>query len=92
VSKWRDNSLALIRKVHEEVGLDCSLIELKRALRPRAWEAHGYTSWGKKMWSSARQRYFQEHFGHEPAVKQKRVEDSPLFSAADHTFPFREQG
>lgn len=92
MSTWRENSLALIRKVHEEVGLDCSLDELKRALRPRAWEAHGYTQWGQKMWRVARQQYFKQHFGVEPAVKQKRVEDSPLFSAADHAFPFRGQG
>ncbi len=87
---WRERALALIDEVHREIGRDCTIEQLKAELRKHAHDYHGGTSWGQKMWSSARQQYFKAKFGIQPAVKQRTVEDSPLFNASDIAFPFRE--
>lgn len=83
---WRDNALDLIRKVHAE-NPDLDAVALRKKLRGYSEAFHQGTSWGKKVWPKACAEYIAKRFGVSPPGRA--VEDSPLFSAADHHFPFR---
>lgn len=85
---WREHALSKITAVHKEMP-DATADELRTELRKHSGSFSGGTSWGGKVWPKACREYLTAHFGQSAAVQQKRPEDSPLFSAADHHFPFR---
>lgn len=85
---WREVALRKIADIHREMP-DASATELRKELRRHSGTFSQGTSWGGKVWPKACREYMVAHFGQSAAVKQKRVEDSPLFSATDHAFPFR---
>lgn len=86
---WREVALRQIAAIHKDMP-EATAEELRKALRNRSCDFHGGTSWGRKVWPKACREYLVAHFGQVAAVKQKRVEDSPLFNPADHAFPFRQ--
>lgn len=85
---WRDCALREIARIHKEMP-NATADELRKALRKASGSFTGGTSWGGKIWPSACRQYLVAHFGQPAAVKQRTVEDSPLFNAADIAFPFR---
>lgn len=87
---WGDNARRLIEKVHAE-NPDLDAVALRKKLRGYSEAFHCGTSWGKKVWPKACREYIVAKFGPAalPALKQARVEDSPLFNTADHHFPYR---
>ena len=88
-NSWRERALRFIASIHAEMP-DATADELRKELRKRSGEFTGGTSWGGKVWPKACREYLTKQFGQVAAVKQKRVEDSPLFKSTDHHFPFRE--
>lgn len=91
---WRENALGRIAAIHRDMPEGATAEELRAELRRHSGDFHGGTSWGKKVWPKACAEYIKRHFGVVAAMKTcrsvKRVEDSPLFSSADHAFPFRD--
>lgn len=85
---WRDEALRRIAKIHADMP-KASAEELKRELRKHSSDFSCGTSWGRKVWPSACRQYLTAQFGVAATVLQKKVEDSPIFSASDHAFPFR---
>ncbi len=85
---WRECALREIERIHKAYP-DSTADELRRGLRRHSSNFHGGTSHGKKVWPKACREYLVAHFGQIAAVKQRTVEDSPLFNAADIAFPFR---
>lgn len=89
-SDWSAAAQAFISKIAEDFSPDTSEATVRKALRSHAQEFHGGTSWGRKVWPRECRKYLAARFGQDAAVKQARVEDSPLFNPADIAFPFRQ--
>ena len=83
---WRESALSRIREIHADMP-DATPEELRKELRKHSGAFSGGTSWGSKVWPKACTEYIAKKFGVTPP--QRGVEDSPLFNAADHAFPFR---
>jgi hypothetical protein len=86
---WRENALRRIASIHAQMP-DATADELRKELRKHSGNFSGGTKWGAKVWPKACREYLVAEFGPVAAVKQKCVEDSPLFNTADHHFPYRE--
>lgn len=94
---WREVALREIERVHKAMletkgGPPATVTadELRKELRKHSGSFSGGTSWGGKVWPKACREYLAAHYGQVAAVKQKRVEDSPLFNTSDHHFPYRD--
>lgn len=88
---WKARALHQIAKIHAAMPEDTSPEALRKEPRKHSQSFHGGTSWGKKVWPKACREYIKLAFGRDVSnAVHKRVEDSPLFSAKDHAFPFRD--
>ena len=77
---WAQDAAAQIAALHAQFPADMSLKDRKAALTDGAWQFHGGTSWGKKVWAKAKREYLERHgqrHGH--GVKEA---PAPLFDQA----------
>ena len=83
---WQRMATERIAKIDATLAADCTLADRRKALREDAWQFHGGTSWGKKVWGKYCRAYLERH-GQPP---RRPVQDvaSPMF-ASDISFPFR---
>jgi len=56
-STWLDRARLFIAEEMKDAPADMPLQDRKKALRAVAWRFHGYTSWGRKVWSRATREY-----------------------------------
>lgn len=84
---WRTDACAYIAKLDAEIPAGVPLKQRAAYMRARAWQYHGGTSWGKKIWGEELRKYLERH-GQKRRVTLP-IESSPLF-ADDIIFPFRD--
>lgn len=88
---WTHDARAYIARATDELPADATLKERRAALRAVAWQFHGNTSWGKKVWSKECRRYLERHGlpQRTPADASPQSKLYKLEQAGEITFPFR---
>lgn len=81
---WQRMATDRIALINATLAADATLADRRKALREVAWQFHGGTSWGKKVWGKHCRAYLERH-GQKPRLP---VQDaaSPMF-ADDISFP-----
>ena len=69
--------------MHNSLPADATLADRRAALRAAAYNYHGGTSWGRKVWGKRCRRYLEQH-GQKPRTTKQAA---PLF-ADDIIFPY----
>lgn len=92
-SDWQAAARAAIQKVHESLSADATLKDRRAALRQAAPNFHGYTSWGRKVWSKHCRNYLELH-GLPKRIgwraRKAYQEKLKKLGQADIVFPFRD--
>jgi hypothetical protein len=78
--------MRVIAKVDAQLPADATLKQRKAALKEVAYNYHGGTYWGRKMWGQECRKYLERHG--QPPRAPRPVEASPRF-ADDIVFPYR---
>lgn len=87
MSVWRNRARRLIAELTRDLPATATLAERRKALWGKGYDAHGGTSWGRRMWGSEVRKYLAAHGDPTGRVSGKSVE------WPEHVhFPFRESG
>lgn len=92
-SDWQAAARAAIQRVHESLPADATLKQRRVALRKAAGDFHGYTSWGRKVWSKHARQYLELHgLPKRPGRPASKEYQSKLakMREPDILFPFRD--
>ena len=82
---WQNDAPREIAAIHATMP-DCDPTDLRKALRKHAWQFHGGTSWGKKVWSKHCRAYMAKLTGDGICSAPGKKIEWP----ADIAFPFRQ--
>jgi hypothetical protein len=88
---WTAAGRAFIAELDKPIPADATLKERRKALHGKGWRFHGYTSWGKKVWSKVCREYLEKH-GLAPKSVHTISATSRLhqrIKSGDIVFPFR---
>jgi hypothetical protein len=58
---WQRDAPLCIEQATKDLSADATLTERRSALRKAAFDFHGGTSWGKKVWSKHVRKYLEFH-------------------------------
>lgn len=93
-SDWGSACRAYIAELDEQMPKGATLDERRKRLRQAAWNFHGGTSWGRKVWSREVRKYLEQH-GLPPRTVADISSQSKLhrrLESGDISFPFRGNG
>lgn len=85
-SDWQGEAKRHIAAIDLEFATDTPWQERQKRLRSAAYQFHGGTSWGQKVWAKHCRQYLERH-GKPPRTTPK---NEPTF-APDIVFPFRSE-
>jgi hypothetical protein len=86
---WRTNCQSYLAELDEQMPEGITLAERKKRLRQAAWQFHGGTSWGKKIWGQESRAYLARHGQTLPRAPSPRL--LAAMESGDITFPFRRE-
>jgi hypothetical protein len=69
---WQNDAPKMIAAIHKSLP-DASPDDLRKALRKAAYNFHGGTSWGQKVWSKHCRIYMDKLIGGTPASRRSAV-------------------
>jgi hypothetical protein len=88
---WTAAGRAFIAELDKEIPANATLKERRKFLHGKGWRFHGFTSWGKKVWSKVCREYLEKH-GLAPKTVHTISQNSRLhqrMKSGDIVFPFR---
>lgn len=92
-SDWQAAARATIARINESLPADATLKDRKKALREAGPDFHGFTSWGRKVWSKHCRAYLELHgLPKRPGRPASKEYQSKLakMREPDILFPFRD--